>query len=143
MRVNPNLTTAEQTYAVSNVPLFLLRRLQADAAPRTVAASWTADEILDALQRALREKPQTLSDTVWPYVLLVALEQKRDLAKLKSAASLAAPYHDWFSYLAAVLVQTFTPSMLTPFKIPGQIHGSIPSSTSASSATTNNQILRP
>jgi hypothetical protein len=64
MSVDPEI--AERTYAVSNVPLFLLRRLQTDTAPRSVAASWTAGEILDALRGALREKPEALHDAVRP-----------------------------------------------------------------------------
>jgi hypothetical protein len=141
--IDADLAGSENIYAVSNVPLFLLRRLQADAAPRAISSSFQSNEIVNELSNSLRVKPQTLRDAVKPYVLLVALEQKRDLTVLKTAAALNAPYHDWFAYLSAVLVQTFNPSVIRSLDIPGQIHGAMPSSNSTAATTTSKLILTP
>ena len=46
MSVDPDLTIAERTYAVSNVPLFLLQRPQTDAVPRSVASMRRLEALL-------------------------------------------------------------------------------------------------
>lgn len=139
--IKADLTGAQRIYALSNVPLFLLRRLQADPGPRTVSSNYSSQEILDELARSLKEKPRTLRDAVTPYVLLVALEQKRDLSSLQSAASLDAHFHDWYSYLASILVQSFTSTLIVPFTVPGQMQGVLASNTSSSHTTPQKIIL--
>jgi hypothetical protein len=132
-RKQADLTGAEAIYAVSNVPLFLLRKLKADAAPREISSLLSAAEILDELRTSVRIKPQTLRQAAEPYVLLVALSQKRDLAALKEATAINAPYHDWFAYLSSVVEQTFTPSTMTSLIMPGEIRAALPTNTSTAS----------
>ena len=129
-RKQVDMTRAEAIYSVSNVPLFLLRKLQADAAPREISSSLLAAEILDELRTSVRTKPQTLRQAVEPYVLLVALSQKRDLAALREATAINARYHDWFAYLASALVQTFMPTATISLIMPGEIRTALPANTS-------------
>ena len=140
-RSQVNLTGAESIYAVSNVPLFLLRKLQADAAPREISSSLSADQILDELRASLQVKPSTLREAVEPYVLLVALAQKQDIGALKKAATINALHHDWFAYLSSVLEQTYRPSVVSSLIIPGQLQVTVPSNTSTASTSTRRLIL--
>src|SRR5215831_14434030 len=105
--MQPDLAGAEAVYAVSNVPLFLLRRLQSDAAAREISSSLSANQILEELKSSLDVKPRTLREAVEPYVLLVALAQKRDPNAMREATKINALYHDWFAYLSNVLVQAY------------------------------------
>lgn len=130
MRKQVDLARAEAIYAVSNVPLFLLRKLLADAAPREISSSLSAAEILDELRTSVQTKPRTLRQAVEPYVLLVALSQKRDLAALREATAINAPYHDWLAYLSSALEQTFTPTTTTSLILPGEIRAALPANTS-------------
>jgi hypothetical protein len=140
-RMQLNLAGAEAVYAISNVPLFLLRKLQSDAAPRQISVSLSTDEILDELKDALQSKPRTLREAVEPYVLLVALSQKRDISALNEATRLSALHYDWFSYLANCLVQTFIPSQRILFDVPAQIQAPPTANTSNASTQTRKIII--
>ena len=146
-RKQVDLAGAERIYAVSDAPLFLLRKLQADAAAREISSSLSVDEILDELKTSLQTKPRTLREAVEPYVLLVALQKKRNIDALKTAATLNAPYHDWFTYLSDVLLQTFTSTATMSLAVrgqslvvPGQMVASPPANTST--AQTRTRILK-
>jgi hypothetical protein len=78
---------------------------------------------------------------VEPYVFLVALSQKKNITALKAAKYIHAPYHDWFSYLADVLEQTFSATTQTSLIVPGQMQATLPTNTS--SAATRTLILTP
>lgn len=134
-----DLAGAERIYALSNVPLFLLRKLQSDAATREISSSCSTEEILTQLKKSVQSKPRSLREAVEPYVLLVALAKKRDLDALKKASAINALYHDWFLYIADVLVQTFDPTAIISLNIPGQIY--VPSIRNTSTASTRRLIL--
>jgi hypothetical protein len=139
MTLNVDLAGAERIYAVSNVPLFLLRKLQADPVTREISLSHSTEQILTQLKTSVQSKPRSLREAVEPYVLLVALAKKRDLDALKKVGAINALYHDWFSYIADILVQTFNPTEITSLNIPGQIHA--PSIANTSTASTRRLIL--
>jgi hypothetical protein len=141
-RTNVNLDNAAASFAIASVPLFLLRKLQADAGPIAISSKPQPSEILDELEEALKIKPRSLIEAVEPYALLVALTYKRDLSLLKRAAGLRALHHDWYTYLANVLVKTYDPTQIISLPVPGQIIGSSPSSGSTAANSTF-KILRP
>src|SRR5215469_15030995 len=112
-----DLKQAEQTLAVSNTPLFLLRRLRADLSVQGIATTFSSDDILRELKRLLSKKPASLSDAARPYAYLVALSFLNSASFLQQAAQLKAKYHGWFPYLAQVLIETFTPTSVQPIQI--------------------------
>lgn len=94
---------AEAIYAVTSTPLFLTQELRADPTIQRIAAGIDGGEILDALKRALRDKPASLHDLAKPYAYLAALSLKPNSSFLKEAATLEAPHFEWFAYLARAL----------------------------------------
>lgn len=140
-RKQVDLRSAEAIYAVSNAPLFLLGQLRTEAATQELASALSAAELLNEIKAVAESKPMTLRDAVAPYVLLAALEKKRDLSALKEATTIKAPYHDWFAYLASALVQLFSPLQEMPIFVPGQLAESIPANTST--APTTSIIIKP
>jgi hypothetical protein len=136
-----DLTSAERIYSVSNVPLFLLRKLQADPSINRISSSLSTNEILGELKKSLQVKPRTLGEAVKPYVLLVALGKKGQIEPLKEASAIEAPYHDWFSYLAEVLLHTFISTGIISLNVHGQFSTTLPANTST--ASTRKLILSP
>jgi hypothetical protein len=136
-----DLASAQSIYAVSNTPLFLLRKLQDDPAPRAVGVALSGPEILELLKAYAPKKPQGLREAVEPYVLLVALSQKGDVALLRAAAQIEALHYDWLNYLANVLVDISRPTGVTRIFVPGQLNSSPISATS--NAATQTLIIRP
>jgi hypothetical protein len=136
-----NLKGAESIYAVSNVPLYLLRKLQGEAAVREVSMTASCDEIFQRLDETLKIKPTSLHEAVEPYVLLVALSKKGDVSYLEKASALRAPYHDWFNYLASVLITTHLTTKINSLFIPGQIMNSAPTGASSDANTISKLIV--
>lgn len=137
-----DLRVAESNYAVANVPLFLLHKLQSDAAVQAIANTLSADEILAELKDALKIKPSSLREVVEPYVLLLAFSRKAIPAEVKKAAQIPAPFHDWFSYLAEVIATTAIGTKISSLVLPGQMPASLTTNTS-DAITTRTTILRP
>jgi hypothetical protein len=54
MTLNVDLAGAAKIYAVSNVPLFLLRKLQADPATREISLSHSTEQILTELKTSVQ-----------------------------------------------------------------------------------------
>ena len=92
-----DLTEAEAAFAVANTPQFLLRKLRADPAVRQIQSQFKGKDVLKALKAAVHHKPNTLRDSVRPYVYLVALFYYLDISYLRGAAKIVAPHFDWFS----------------------------------------------
>jgi hypothetical protein len=134
-----NLDQAAATFAISNTPLFLLRRLRADAAVKEISTAWKPKDILKALKSAGKKKPQTLNDAVAPYVYLVALSFNDDVAFLRKAASIAVPHHRWYSYIAQVLIDTYRPTSRLAITPPPKLQIAEATTNSASATT----ILKP
>lgn len=106
-------------FAVSNTPLFFLRKLKEAAAPVEFAKIYTGEELLDALRKSLRAEIETRTDYVTPYVFLMALARKPDIQYLKEVKELDGQERfDWFNYLWRVLMETYSPLMITSFEAP-------------------------
>ena len=119
--MNPNeydLSEAASIYSVANTPNFLLRKLQGNAAVRTIADTRRSDEIVDAIHATALIEPTSAVDAVWPYVLLVALWFKSEIEPLRQAATINAPNHQWYAYLATVLISTFSPIQKQVIEVP-------------------------
>jgi len=112
---------AERDYAISNTPLFLLGKLRSNSAVQAIATGFDANEIFAALTKSLGRKPRTLVAAVRPYAYLVALSLKGDIPLLRNAASLDAPHHDWFRYLATVLLEMTPAVSIEKMYAPGQL----------------------
>lgn len=136
--MNPNdfdLTDASLVYAVSNTPLFLVRKLQADPVVRAIGEGCSGEEIIQALRAAVATEPQDARQAVRPYAYLVALWYKPELDHLLEAAKTPAPHHSWFTYIASALIATFSPVQKQLITVPGQL-GSPTMFTSSPSQTT-------
>src|ERR1700748_30825 len=105
-----DLGEAVKMYAISNTPLFLMKRLRESTATTEISRRFGGEEILSALKSIAKLDPTDSSDYVRPYVYLVALSQLPENRFLKSAASIPERGRwDWFDYIARVLVETYSP----------------------------------
>ena len=108
-----------RNYAVSNTPLFFLRKLREDPTPAELAREYSGDEIFDALRRSLKATIDTRTDYVSPYVFLMALARNPDLKYLKSVEKLEGQERfDWFKYLWRVLMDSYSPVIVTSLDVP-------------------------
>lgn len=112
-----DLTIAEGDFAVSNTPLYLVRKLRANSAVEEISRSFDGSEILEALKRAAADKPTTLAEAVRPYVYLVALSRKSNVSYLEEARKIPAGNFDWFNYVVDLLIETFTSTSILSFRI--------------------------
>jgi hypothetical protein len=108
--ISIDLSNAVQAFAAANTPLYLLKKLRSDPGVHHVSRSFESNEIIHALKGALRVKPKTFKQAVFPYVLLLALANQGDLARLRETEKIAAPAFKWFGYLRDVLIQQFRPA---------------------------------
>jgi hypothetical protein len=102
-----DISDAASIYAISNTPLFLERKLRIDSAVRLISSLFSAKEILSELITTVLDEPETLQDTVRPYVFLIALLLKGEILYLRKAAKIEAPHYKWFQYIADNLVNGF------------------------------------
>jgi hypothetical protein len=102
-----NLEAADRAFATANTPLFLVRKLRADNATASIAASNSSREIFQELRAVLSTKATDFRTSVMPYVLLVALSLKSDNELLNKTADLPAPNHSWFKYCSEYLIESF------------------------------------
>jgi hypothetical protein len=106
-------------YAVSNTPLFFLRKLKESEIPAQLAKMYSGDEILEALHVSLVSEPLTRTDYVSPYVFLMALARNLDGQYLKSVERLEGQERfDWFKYLWRVLMDSYSPLIVTSLDTP-------------------------
>ena len=106
-------------YAISNTPLFLMKRLKADPTTSEIARRFSGNEILDALRDLVRIAPRNESDYVRPYVYLVALARLQDINYLRAAGEIQGTERwDWFRYLQRVLIATYVPFMSETVEAP-------------------------
>jgi hypothetical protein len=106
-------------YAVSNTPLFFLRKLREAYAPIELARTYSGEEIFDALREALVAHIETRTEYVSPYVFLMALARNPDGRYLKEVENLAGQERfDWFKYIWRVLVDTYSPTIITTLDTP-------------------------
>jgi len=116
-----DLTQAAKTYAIANTPYFLVRKLQADQSVRAITDTYSGPEILDALRLAVAKEPSSASEAVRPYALLTALWFKPDMTHLREASQISAPAWSWFSHIASVLIETFSPVQRQLIEVPAQL----------------------
>jgi hypothetical protein len=113
-----NLAQACRTFAVANTPLFLLRKLRSDPAISEIARRFSADEILDAIRDAVERDPAELLHAVRPYAYVVALSKKPQDKELREASRISAPKWGWFSFIASVLIDSFSSVSVQQIQIP-------------------------
>jgi hypothetical protein len=116
-----DLSQAGRIYGISNTPLFLIRKLQADDAVRGIGESCEPQEILETISAAVATEPATATEAVRPYALLVALWFKADVAHLLAAAKIPAPRYNWYEFVSQALIATFAVVQNQTIQIPGQI----------------------
>jgi hypothetical protein len=131
-----NTAAAQQAYAIANTPYSFLRRIQSDPVITELKRKAEPAALLAALRDTLSKEPKHLSEIVQPYLLLVALST--DLAALKEAADLPAPYCRWYRHIAPVLVQGFKAT--TRIILPGEIQ-TVTSTEFRTSTPTTTQTL--
>ncbi len=113
-----NYDSAVAAFAVANTPMFLLRKLRSDSAVERLTQLFSTDKLFSDLVASLGKKPENLTDAVKPYALLVALSRKGNLALLKELLKYPAPFSEWFSEIANILIQTSMPLTTTAFTPP-------------------------
>jgi hypothetical protein len=122
-----DLTEAAHAYAVANTPLYLTRKLREDRAAYEISRSLSGDEILTALDNALRVKPVDATGYVRPFVYLVALWFKPEDKYLKmSPRAPGASPRDWYNYVRGVLLETYSPTIDQSVRIPPSLRVSTP-----------------
>jgi hypothetical protein len=134
-----DLSQASRVYGVANTPPFLVRKLQTDPALLAMGENCGPEEIMSALRAAVAAEPATSVDAVRPYALLVALWFKPEIEHLKEAAKIQAPEYRWYSYVAELLIQSFSPTQRQSVQVPGVLSApavSLESSASVSTAPT-------
>ncbi len=135
--MHPNtidLTDASVVYAVSNTPLFLVRKLQSDPAVHALSRECSGEEIVEAIRAAVAHEPADSQEAVRPYAYLVALWYKSSPEYLTEAQAVRAPEYSWFSYIASALLQMFNPVQKQLVDVPGYFS---PPSVSLSSPANN------
>lgn len=126
-----DLSTAAVSLGLANSPVYLLRRLETDPSVQKLSDKYSESEIFREMKRVLsKKKPSSLEETVWPYVALVALANKKSTQYLDQAASLPADHFQWFAYLAQFLKQSLAHSSTVNISSPAisKIEG-VPAST--------------
>lgn len=115
-----DLVEASRVLGVANTPLFLVRKLQADAEIRAISEEVSGEQILEGLAMALSQEPATPVEAVRPYAYLVALWFKPVPVYLKDAAKLspAAEHWRWFEYISSVLIETYSHVESATLKVP-------------------------
>jgi hypothetical protein len=93
--------------AVANTPHFLARKLKEAAAARSLAQSKSSQDIQKAFQLALKAKPKSMEEAVWPYLLLAALhyQGKRSFLLTTAKGGCSQDYF-WLSQVADIFSQT-------------------------------------
>lgn len=116
-----DLDGAQRIFAAANTPLFLLRKLRADPEVQRMSSDCDAEDVLDALNDAVLRRPKTLEDLVRPYAYLVALSLNQTKSYLERAAKIHAPYHNWFKYIADVLIKKYQATSFSVMKAPSYL----------------------
>ncbi len=114
-----DINQAAYIYGLANTPHFLLRKLQSDPSVRAIADTCAGEDLVNELRSIVAIEPTSTTEAVRPYVYLVALWLKSTIDHLQEAANIAAPIYNWYSYIAEVLVQTFSPVEKIIISLPG------------------------
>jgi len=137
-----DLSNASRAYAVANTPFFLLRKLQSDPSARAICEACPGHEIVEELRSLVAAEPLDAIEAVRPYVYLVSLWFKPEIDHLQEAAKLEASIHIWYSYLAEVLLETYSPVQQQLMEVPGALAAPAVS-VGADSPTMSRTIIAP
>jgi hypothetical protein len=114
-----DLSEAFKVYAISNTPIFLLKRLRADPATNEISRSFSGEKILAALNELAGVEEKHATDFVRPYVYLVALSKLPEIGYLRAAGDInGVGKWDWFKYIQQVLVESYSPVVRVEIKPP-------------------------
>lgn len=106
-----DLSSAAYSYAVSNSPIYLIRKLKEDNSVVELGHRFSGDDLLAALKVEMSQEPTDLMDFVKPYAYLVALSTKERDAYLRAALEIPnSNKWEWFKYIGLVLLQTYMPT---------------------------------
>jgi hypothetical protein len=133
-----DLTQSSYIYGVSNTPLFLVRKLQADPSIRAISEACTGQQIVDALRSLMTVDPANAVEAVRPYAYLVALWFKPEIEHLQEAAKLQTSVYGWYAYIAQALIESFSPVHTQEIEVPGQL---LAPAVSFGSATPTSRII--
>jgi len=136
-----DLSQAAYTYGLANTPLFLVRKLQDDPAIRAISNSCSEDVILQSLRLLMGQEPTSALEAVKPYAYLVALWFKPEIGPLQQAAEMKTRAHQWYSYVAEVLIETYSPVQTQLIEVPGVLPA--PSVTPEEAPTSTRVIVAP
>jgi len=131
-----NLRSAAQTYAISNTPVFLVRRLQEDPVIFDVSRGFSGQQILEALAAATAVNPKTLLEYVRPYAYLVALSKLPTDEYLRAADVARADSWRWLPYAKELLLASYKPVSVT--SVVGK-KGSVSASADYKTSSSNSQ----
>ena len=137
--VDFDLTQASRVYAVANTPFFLLRKLQGDPSARAICDACPGREIVEELSSIVATEPLDAVEAVRPYVYLVSLWFKPEIDHLREAAKLESSIHIWYSYLAEVLLETYSPVQQQVIEVPGAL--AAPTVSQATDSPTTTRII--
>lgn len=123
-------------FVASNTPSFLIRKLRETITIQTMAREEIPADILEALSQSLKDGSPELDARVAPYAFLAALAIKADRLILNRAATLAAPHHEWYPYIAKKIAGSQVPTARSSIQVP-----SFGSAAARSSVNTSTLIL--
>lgn len=103
-----NLTSAAQVYAISNTPIFLMRRLQEDPTIFDLSR-FPGEQIAEEFRLAIAKPPSTLLDFVKPYAFLAALSKLPTIEFLKKIDVENVEHWRWLAYAKQILLTTYSP----------------------------------
>lgn len=116
-----DLAEAEAIFAIANTPHFLIEKLRADPAVRSINSIFKGEDVLNELEAAVNDKPPTLRAALRPYAYLVALFLNPNISYLERAAKLPAPNFDWYEYIGNVLIKEYQSTSHTIINAPAQL----------------------
>jgi len=106
-----DLSEAGNTYLISNTPLFLARRLQADSSVEALGRLCSGEDLYAAIVESLAVNPENSIEAVRPFVYLVALRNQGSPELFSKAAELRSHFHPWYTIVARALEVTFIPQV--------------------------------
>ena|ERR1035437_3055811 len=114
-----DLTHASRVYAISNTPLFLVRKLQEDPSVLAISQKYSGEEIVNALRDAVKTEPDNSIEAVFPYVLLLALFLKPTIDHLQEASKIQTAIYEWYAYIVDALLMRYSPFKHETIQVPG------------------------
>jgi hypothetical protein len=102
------LIQACETFAVANTPIYLVRKLRMDQEVFEIGRTFSSDDILAAIRRAIQADPADLLNAVRPYAYLVALSMKPEIKGLQEAEKIEVKPWRWYKFISNYLLETWS-----------------------------------